>query len=87
FEVVALSINRDGVPLVKRFYDELGLQALRVYVATDVDVTAKLGVVGVPLTLLVDRDGRELWRRLGPAEWDHPVIVDMIRKQIGEVEQ
>jgi thiol-disulfide isomerase/thioredoxin len=84
FEVIALSIDRDGVSKVKPFYDELGLKSLRLYVATDPDVMAKLGALGVPLTLLVDRDGNELWRRLGPAEWDQPAIVDLIRKQIGE---
>jgi thiol-disulfide isomerase/thioredoxin len=84
FEVVALSIDRDGLPKVRRFYDELGLKALRIYVASDSDVTAKLGAVGIPLTLLVDRDGNELWRKLGPAEWDQPASVDLARKEIGE---
>jgi thiol-disulfide isomerase/thioredoxin len=84
FEVVALSIDRDGLPKVTRFYEELGLEALRIYVATDSDLMAKLGAVGVPLTLLVDRNGMERWRRLGPAEWDQPEIVDLIRKEVGE---
>lgn len=82
FEVVALSIDRDGLPKVKQFYGELGLKALRVYVATDSDVMAKLGAVGVPLTLLVDRDGNELWRKLGPAEWDQPASVDLVRREV-----
>lgn len=82
FEVVALSIDRDGLPKVKQFYGELGLKALRIYVATDSDVMAKLGAVGIPLTLLVDRDGNELWRKLGPAEWDQPANVDLIRKEV-----
>ncbi|HEU0199495.1 MAG TPA: TlpA disulfide reductase family protein [Burkholderiaceae bacterium] len=83
FEVVALSIDRDGVLKVKEFYKELGLQRLGIYVDTGGDVTTKLGAVGVPLTLLVDRQGNELWRVLGPAEWDQPAMVDTIRKEIG----
>jgi len=84
FEVVALSIDNDGLPRVRRFYEELGLKAMGINVDTGGDVTAKLRAVGVPLTLLVDREGRELWRKLGPAEWDQPVIVELIRKEIGE---
>jgi thiol:disulfide interchange protein len=53
-------------------------------VATDDDVMAKLGAVGVPLTLFVDRNGNEVWRRLGPAEWDQPPMLDLIRKEIDE---
>jgi thiol-disulfide isomerase/thioredoxin len=83
FEVVALSIDRDGVPKIKDFYEELGLKALRIYVDASGDVMAKLGAVGIPLTLLVDRQGDELWRLIGPAEWDQPAIVETIRKEIG----
>jgi len=82
FEVVALSIDREGVPKVKGFYEQLGLKALRIYVDAGSDVMAKLGVVGIPLTVLVDRQGKELWRVIGPAEWDQPAIVEMLRKEI-----
>lgn len=84
FEVVALSLDRGGMAAVRPFFEELHLKSLRVYVATDDDVIPKLQAVGVPLTMLVDRQGRELWRRLGPAEWDQPALVQMIRKEIGE---
>lgn len=82
FEVLALSIDRDGLAKVKAFYDELGLKDLRIYVDTDSDTMARLGVMGIPLTLLVDRQGNERWRVIGPAQWDRPDIVDMIRKEI-----
>jgi thiol-disulfide isomerase/thioredoxin len=84
FEVVALSIDRDGLLKVREFYKELGVQRLRIYVDTGSDVPAKLGAIGIPLTLLVDRQGNEVWRVLGPARWDEPAIVDMIRKEVGE---
>lgn len=83
FEVVALSIDHDGLPKVKKFYADLGLKSLGIYVDTGGDVTLKLRMVGVPLTLLVDRDGSEAWRKVGPAEWDQPAMVELVRKQIG----
>ena len=41
FEVVPLSIDRDGLPKVKGFYDELGLEAMGIYL----DDTGKAGFV------------------------------------------
>lgn len=82
FDVLALSIDRDGLAKVQAFYDELGLKELRIYVDTDSDTMARLGVMGIPLTLLVDRQGNERWRVIGPAQWDRRDIVDMIRKEI-----
>lgn len=84
FEVVPLSIDRGGVFAVKSFYEELDLRALRIYVDGSGEPLTKLGAVGIPLTLLVDRDGRELWRVVGPAEWDKPAAVNRIRSYLPE---
>ena len=67
FEVVPLSIDREGLPVVKAFYEELGLKALGIYVDQSGKANRQLGAVGIPTTLLVDREGRELGRTLGPA--------------------
>jgi thiol-disulfide isomerase/thioredoxin len=82
FDVVALSIDRGGVAAVKPFYEELDLRALRIYVDTSGESLAKLGAVGIPLTLLVDPQGRELWRVLGPTKWDQPEVLDRIRRDL-----
>ena len=78
FEVVALSIDQGGIAAVKRFYEELEVRNLRIYVDQSGDALGKLGSVGIPLTILVDRDGRELWRIVGPREWDAPETVRAI---------
>src|SRR3546814_12607159 len=70
FVVVPLSIDREGLPAVKAFYEELGLKALGIYVDQSGRASGKLGAAGIPTTLLIDREGRENGRTVGPAEWD-----------------
>ncbi|MEQ9641402.1 MAG: TlpA disulfide reductase family protein [Alphaproteobacteria bacterium] len=84
FEVVALSIDREGLPVVKAFYEELGLQALGIYVDRTGAAGRHLRVVGIPTTLLVDRRGREIGRTVGPAEWDSDEVVQVIRRHLGD---
>jgi thiol-disulfide isomerase/thioredoxin len=79
FEVVALSIDRGGPLIVSTFYSEIGIRALRIYVDKTSDAATALGVVGIPVTLLIDREGREIGRKIGPAEWDSPEIINLIR--------
>ena len=79
FEVVALSIDRKGLPVVKEFYQELGLQELAMYVDEAGAAQRALNALGLPTTLLLDRDGSEIGRLLGPAEWDSPEMVSFIR--------
>lgn len=82
FQVVALSIDREGVDVVRDFYAELDLQALRIYVDTSTMTPINLNVLGVPSTLLLDENGREIGRYLGPAEWDGEAVVSAIREQL-----
>jgi thiol-disulfide isomerase/thioredoxin len=82
FQVVAVSIDRDGVPAVRKFYDEIGIKALPIYVDRTMDAQGKLAVVGVPTTLLMDREGREVARYTGPAEWDRSDVIATIRRYL-----
>jgi len=77
FEVVALSIDRDSA-LVKPFYQEFGVQTLRGYFDPTSQVSNMLRAPGVPTTLLIDQEGREIGRTLGPAAWDSPQVEAMI---------
>jgi thiol-disulfide isomerase/thioredoxin len=79
FEVVALSIDEVGMPAVRAFLVSAGIRHLRAYVDASGATRSLFGVGGVPLTLLFDRQGRELGRKLGPAAWDHPDTVQLIR--------
>jgi thiol-disulfide isomerase/thioredoxin len=79
FEVLALSIDQGGVTVVKDFYEELGLKALRIFVDPSMTAPVALNALGVPTTLLISREGREIGRYTGPAEWDGPEVEALIR--------
>lgn len=82
FEVVALSMDRKGPDAVKKFYAETGVRHLALNIDTSTRAMFALGAVGLPMTLLIGRDGKEIGRLIGPAEWDAPDMVDFIRVRI-----
>jgi thiol-disulfide isomerase/thioredoxin len=82
FQVVALSIDRQGLSAVQAFYDELGLETLGIYVDETGGAQRALSVLGIPTTLLLDREGNEVGRLLGPAEWDSPEMVAFLRDYV-----
>lgn len=82
FEVVALSIDQQGAQAVRKFYDEVGVKALALYIDPSAQAGFKLATIGLPTTVIVDRAGREVGRRVGPAEWDAPKLVDELRGMI-----
>lgn len=82
FEVVALSIDHGGIPAVRKFFDEVGIKRLALYVDPSGQAISTLGAIGVPTTLMIDRAGRELWRVAGPVEWDQSNVIGVIRRAI-----
>ena len=77
FAVVPLSIDRrgdDACAILSR--DRL--QKLAVYLDPSAIGSRDLAIPGVPTTLLIDRQGREAFRKMGAAEWDDPKIVELI---------
>ena len=87
FEVMALSIDRAGVHAVEAFFMEIGVKHLRLYIDQSTAAMRKLAVVGLPTTLLIDREGREVWRYAGAAEWDSDEWMGEIRKAIEKKDQ
>jgi thiol-disulfide isomerase/thioredoxin len=70
FEVVALSLDRKGAEASQKFLDETKASNLKLYIDSSAKQGTVLRIVGMPTTILIDKEGRELGRLAGPAEWD-----------------
>jgi thiol-disulfide isomerase/thioredoxin len=79
FEVVAVSVDRKGAAASRKFLDETQVERLALYVDATVRMSSDLRVIGLPATLLLDTQGREIGRLLGPAEWDSEDAKRLIR--------
>lgn len=84
FDVVAISIDQEGLPAIRRFYDQLRLHTLEVYVDTTSEAVSKLGIVGIPASMMIDPSGKELWRISGPVAWDNPEVIARLRRDAAE---
>jgi thiol-disulfide isomerase/thioredoxin len=84
FEVVTLSIDRGGADAVRKFYAAVGVKNLAITLDAKGEAPFKLGTVGVPTTLLIDREGQEIGRLIGAAEWDSPEMVEFLKSKIAQ---
>ena len=69
FDVVTISEDRGARKVVDPFFEKNGLSALPRYTDADSAVGRALHVRGLPTTLLLDRDGNEIGRFEGGADW------------------
>lgn len=70
FEVVALSLDREGAPVARKFLESTKVETLKLYIESTSKSIGVLRAAGLPTTILIDREGREIGRLFGPAEWN-----------------
>lgn len=78
FTVIALSQDLRGWPVVTPFLEKIGLADLPVYVDKKTAISRGLLIKGLPTSILLDRQGREIGRLTGHAEWDSPEALALI---------
>lgn len=69
-QVLALSQDMEGRAKVEAFFREQGLDALQPYLDSEMGFMMAIGAGTLPVTILYDAQGREVWRKIGIAEWD-----------------
>ena len=84
FQVLPISLDQKGAPLVPAFIAELGVQGLTWYA----DPTAASGqaadVFVLPTSVIVDAGGNELGRIVGSADWQSTEAIGLIEALLPE---
>jgi hypothetical protein len=78
FTVVAISQDRTGPEKPASFFIKEGIKHLTFYHDGAAAALAELKASGLPLSVILDRQGQEIARQLGPAEWDSPGVAATI---------
>ncbi|MBL8781230.1 MAG: TlpA family protein disulfide reductase [Alphaproteobacteria bacterium] len=84
--VVALSIDRGGPEVVREFFDEHEIEHLAVYVDPTMRAQNDVSAIGLPTTIIIDREGNDRGRIVGPAEWDDAEAADLVLKASAPLE-
>ncbi|MEM9973098.1 MAG: TlpA disulfide reductase family protein [Pseudomonadota bacterium] len=69
FEVVTLATGRNSLEGIQRFFKEESIEALPILLDPKQNVAREMAVLGLPITVLLDPEGREVARMRGDADW------------------
>ena len=83
FEVVTIATGRNPQPAIDRFFEEIGVDNLPKYLDPRSALARDMDVLGLPITLILDPEGREIARMRGDAEWNSDSAKAIIRALTG----
>ena len=72
FAVVTVATGPNPVPAIQKLFAEEGITRLPILRDTRQAFARAMGVLGLPITVLIDPEGREIARLIGDAVWDGP---------------
>jgi thiol-disulfide isomerase/thioredoxin len=78
FAVETISEDQGGKIAVEDFFKKDGIVALPEYVDTSAQFSELLKLDGLPTTILLDAEGRELGRFEGDTDWSGPDAANLI---------
>mgnify|MGYP002701181092 CR=1 FL=1 len=78
FQVIIVSVERTAFSKVDNFLKEINIKNLNNYHDTTTMVGKYINAKGLPITILFDRNGKEIGRYDGEFEWDSKEVVKYI---------
>lgn len=70
FQVVTIATGRNSPTGMRKFFEEIGVSSLPLYIDPKQKLARDMAVLGLPITVIVDRKGQEIARLRGDADWD-----------------
>jgi thiol-disulfide isomerase/thioredoxin len=74
FQMVAISIDEGGKPLIDSFFKQTGFM-LPTYLDASGDSSKSYGITGVPESFIIDKNGKLVKKIIGGMSWDSPETV------------
>ena len=82
-DVLAVSEDREGLHIVRKFYAAHNLKELEILIDPKGKLLRAAGGRGLPTTILIDQQGYEVGRLLGVADWDAPESIRFLKRCLG----
>jgi thiol-disulfide isomerase/thioredoxin len=70
FEVVTVATGRNPPQGIRRFFEQENIATLPMFTDARQELAREMAVLGLPITVILDRQGREIARLRGDADWN-----------------
>ncbi|MGR3622739.1 TlpA disulfide reductase family protein [Pseudophaeobacter sp.] len=87
FEVLTIATGRNTPAGIAKFFDENGITNLPRHQDPKQALAREMAVIGLPITVLLNRDGKEVARLLGDAEWNSDSAKAIVAEMIGPLDE
>ena len=83
-QFLVLPINLDRGPKKKaiNFFKDQNISNLDTYFDDKNEIPREVKILGLPVSIFISKDGKEISRLIGPAKWDDEYFVEYIKENL-----
>ena len=81
--MLTLASGRNPPEAVRKFMADEAITALPTLADPTMQLARGMGVMAMPVTVILDRDGREVARLTGDADWSSPAALALVDQLTG----
>jgi thiol-disulfide isomerase/thioredoxin len=82
-QVVTVATGTNQRPAMERFFDDIGVDNLPLHTDSNSALARDMGIVGLPVTLILNPEGYEIARLIGDADWASDEAKAILRTLVG----
>jgi hypothetical protein len=82
FEVLTIATGRNSPTGISKFFEEIGVTNLPRHQDPKQGLASQMAIFGLPITVLMDPEGREIARLRGDADWSSDSAKGIIKALI-----
>ena len=79
-KIIPINIGGENISKSKKFFDELLIEELQVFVGDGAGIAKNLKLRGIPTTLFIDKDGYEFARILGSIDFNSDEFLNWLNE-------
>ena len=84
FQVLTIAAGRNPLPAIRKFFEETGVTDLPILLDARMQLARGFGVMAMPVSILIDAEGREVGRMIGDADWASPAALALVDQMLAE---
>ena len=79
-KVIAINLDRGPKKKAIAFFEDNNIKNISLFFDSKNNIPREVKALGLPATILIDQNGTQIAKYLGPAEWDDQYFIDLLSK-------
>ena len=77
--IIPINVGKENIDKARKFFEDLEIKNLKLYYGESVKLANEFSLIGLPTTILINKNGEEFARILGSVDFEDKKFIEWLR--------